>query len=406
MVSEHDSGMRHAYYGAISDLGLLALKGGSRSELFARSAELVQEAVGTDFAKILELQPDGALLLTAGVGWPDALIGEFEIPDDGDSQATYAMRLREPVVVENLLEEQRFTPHPVFLELGVRSGVNVVIEGAERPYGILEVDARSPRTYNEHDIKFLQLVANVLGSAVDRELRDRERDQFFGAVAHEIRNPLTSVHGFASRLYRTLQTGETVTTDLREEVEILHDQVVRLTRAVELVFQLTRVERPHALARDPIDLVLLVRNLVNEVRLLYPEIEFEEHYGADEVIVEADQAAVRAAFRNLIENAAKYSRMEPRRVQVSVAAAAGPDSEVVMLVGDSCGGLSGDELKHMFEQNYRGKDRGTASGLGIGLYLALRVCSAFGWRLDVENFPGEKCEMMVAIPAEAVEITE
>lgn len=235
----------------------------------------------------------------------------------------------------------------------------------------------------------------MLGTAVDRELREQEREHFLEAVSHEVRSPLTSVVGFTWRLARALPAGTVVSSEVREEIETLHSQVERLARAVDMVFQLARVDRPQALARDPVLLVPLLRDLVAEVQGLYPGIELEEEYADDTVVVHAEEAAMRTAFGNIIENAAKYSRQEPRRVRVSVS---GEPSETVVAVGDSCGGLRGGELRRMFEHNYRGDERGSSAGLGIGLHLASRVCTAFGWRIDVENDLGLGCKFLITMP--------
>src|SRR5690606_16447851 len=94
----------------------------------------------------------------------------------------------------------------------------------------------------------------------------------------------------------------------------------------------------------------------------YPGIELEEEYANETVVVHAEEAAMRTAFGNIIENAAKYSREEPRRVRISVSS---EPSKTLVAVEDSCGGLRGDELRRMFEHNYRGDERGSSAGLGI-----------------------------------------
>jgi signal transduction histidine kinase len=381
-------------YRAIADLGLLALAEHPRAQLFDGAVGLVREALNADFAKILEIQPQGTLLVTAGAGWPPGIVGEFEVPDDGNSLASYALQQGVPVLVEDLPAERRFTPHPVFLELGVASGVSVVIEGTQQPYGVLEVDAREPRAYQAEAVDFLQLVGNVLGSAIDREQREEARERFVSAVSHEIRNPLTSVVGFSRRLMRALEPGATISADVYAELEILDDQVGRLNRAVDLVFQLDRLDRPAALIRDRVAIGPLVQGIMNEMRARYPLTEFVEDMRQD-IEVSADPAAVRTAFRTLIDNAARYSDRLSSRVEVALRAEA---AGTTLTVRDSCGGLTDEELGRLFEQGYRGQNRNDASGLGMGLYLARRVCIAFGWTIEVQNFPNDGCAFLIEIP--------
>src|SRR5690606_38377204 len=163
------------------------------------------------------------------------------------------------------------------------------------------------------------------------ELREQQRQQFLETVSHEIRNPLTSAIGFARRLARSLPAGATVDPGAREELEILEEQVNRLGRAANLVFQLAQVER--VLPRSPVLVAPLLHDLVEEVRGAYPDIEFEEEYLEPDVVVLGEEGAARAALRNILENAAKSSRQEPYRVHVSLKKT--PNS-VDIRVRDSC----------------------------------------------------------------------
>src|SRR5215213_8470437 len=189
---------------ALATFGVHAIREWSFEGLLDEAARIVREVVGTDFAKVLELQSDGSLLVAAGAGWPDGIVGEVEVPAGGDSQAAHAMRTGAPVVVEDLAAERRFPPAPIFRELGVVSSVNVVIEGDRRSFGVLEVDSKQPRLFSSADISFLQAMANVLSSAVARKRHDEEREQLLGLVSHELRNPLTVVLGFGTQLSRGL----------------------------------------------------------------------------------------------------------------------------------------------------------------------------------------------------------
>ncbi|TPG49288.1 PAS domain S-box protein [Roseomonas nepalensis] len=155
----------------LARFGELALRSEDLDEILTESCRLVGEALGTDLAKVLELQADGrTLLVRAGVGWKPGVVGHTQTEADEDSSEGRALRTGGPVVSADLLQETRFTT-PAFLhENGVRALVNVVIIGGKDrpPYGVLEVDSRSPRQFDEDDISFLRTYANLLAAAVDR----------------------------------------------------------------------------------------------------------------------------------------------------------------------------------------------------------------------------------------------
>ncbi|MEX1022619.1 MAG: GAF domain-containing sensor histidine kinase [Dehalococcoidia bacterium] len=379
---------------AIAGLGLFALDEHSRERVSEEVVRVVRDAIGSDYSKILEKQPDGALLVTSGAGWPPGIVGALEVAGGGHSQASHALETGDPVLVEDLAAETRFEPSPTLLDLGVRSGINVIIPGVEGAYGVLEVDAREPRRFNPDEIHFLQSAANVLGGALDREARAHDREQFFDAVAHELRTPLAAVLGFSGRLVRNLEPGATVTDQAAEELTAILDGARRMQRSINMLLQMTQLERGSALPPEPIELRRLVHDLVQDTQDAFPAVAFDEHYPEDEVVIQGDAEAVRAAIGNIIENAAKYSTRDPR-VHVALAPA---EDGVAILIRDFCGGLTAEEMERMFDQYYRGDPARGPRGLGLGLYVAARIIDEFDWDISVENRNGAGCEFRVAIP--------
>jgi signal transduction histidine kinase len=392
-----------AQQSALAELELLAIRGGDIGDLFNEACRIVATALGTDLAKILTPQRSGALLIRAGVGWPEGIVGVAELPAGEDSQAAFAFRTREPVVVTDLLNERRFEPAPLFLELGIRSGVNVVVEGrAAAPIGVLEVDDRSPRQYSPDEVAFLQAVANVLSGAVERREADSERDDFYDVAAHELGNPMVSVLGFSSMLRRKLSEGSTVDREDAEALNLLYLGALRVKRTLERLFALGRVDRTTTLESQTLDLAQLVRDVVSDLRPHYPKITFEEHYPAGKALVSAEPTFAQLALTNIIENAAKYSNVEPR-VAVSIERDEGGRALVVD-VADNCGGINAEDLDRIFDRYYRGQSN--QSGLGIGLYIVERATETLGWEVSVYN-AGMGCTFRLRIPtAQEVRSTE
>src|SRR3546814_6797742 len=86
-----------------------ALEGADQDVLFQRAAELVAQTLSADLCKVLELTPDGnSLLLRAGVGWREGLVGSATMGADLQSQAGFALQVDEPVIVKDLATETRF----------------------------------------------------------------------------------------------------------------------------------------------------------------------------------------------------------------------------------------------------------------------------------------------------------
>ena len=153
----------------LAQLGQLALTGGDLTTLFERAVELTAQMLQVEYCKVLELLPGGkALLLRAGVGWQEGLVGQAMVNTGRDSQAGYTLLTHKPVIVEDLRAETRFSDPPLLDEHGVVSGMSVLILGKEQPFGILGAHTAQRRTFTEDDIHFLQGVANVLAETIQR----------------------------------------------------------------------------------------------------------------------------------------------------------------------------------------------------------------------------------------------
>ncbi len=154
----------------LARLGRRALGGLGLGGLMAEACELLIDVLAVDCAKVLELRPGGEeLLLVAGAGWADGLVGRATVDAGPHSQAGYTLITDEPVVVADLAGEERFHPQALLRDRGVASGVTVTMATADGPYGVLGAHATSSRRYTEHDVSLVQAVANVLAEAIQRE---------------------------------------------------------------------------------------------------------------------------------------------------------------------------------------------------------------------------------------------
>ncbi|MEP6984202.1 MAG: ATP-binding protein [Chloroflexota bacterium] len=157
----------------ISELGQEALVSYDLPALMNKSAAVLADMLNVEFAKILELLPDeNSLLLRAGVGWQEGNIGHTKVDAGSESQAGYSLQSHNPVIVEDLHTETRFTASQLFVEHHVISGVSVVIDGHQGPWGILGVHSSRWRQFTSDDVYFVQSVANILGAALERARLD------------------------------------------------------------------------------------------------------------------------------------------------------------------------------------------------------------------------------------------
>ncbi len=174
---------------AVAHLGQQALAGAPLDELVAGAVALAARVLDVPFASLLELRPESrTLLLRAGVGWREGAVGRTVLRADADSYAGYVLRSTGQVVVEDLATEARFGNAPLLTPHGVVSSLSVIVHGKARPFGILGAHTAVRRDFAIHDAHFLQAVANVLATAIDRTRTEdalrRSEEHFRSLIEH------------------------------------------------------------------------------------------------------------------------------------------------------------------------------------------------------------------------------
>lgn len=153
----------------IAELGQIALGRMNLADLMNAVAARIAQTLDVEYSNILELLPDGReLLLRAGVGWKAGYVGQARVSADPGSRSGYTLLSSEPVVTEDVGTETRFRPPALLLEHDVVSSVSVGIHGLDRPFGVLGAHTTARRKFTPDDINFLQAIANVLATAIER----------------------------------------------------------------------------------------------------------------------------------------------------------------------------------------------------------------------------------------------
>ncbi|MEA5599437.1 PAS domain-containing protein [Rivularia sp. UHCC 0363] len=164
----------------LAELSQAALAQMDLNSLMQQAVNAIALGLEVEYSKILELLPNGnELLVRCGVGWHSGVVGVVISAVD-NSQAGYTITSQEAVVVENLTKETRFTGPQFLLEHHVVSGLSAIIHGKESPFGILGAHTTKQRTFSRNDIYFLQAIANVLATAIERQRMEdalRESEQ-------------------------------------------------------------------------------------------------------------------------------------------------------------------------------------------------------------------------------------
>ncbi|WP_404784135.1 response regulator [Altericista sp. CCNU0014] len=156
---------------AVAQLALSALDGTHFVELQQEASRSIVQNMDIELCGILELLPVGnALLLKAGEGWNEGLVGRASIDQHG-SLAELAIASNEPVsIAQYLSAEHPYTDRPLLQAHGIKSGTIVPINlPDDGPYGVLGAYSTRHKSFSPEEIKFLEIVANILSRALERQ---------------------------------------------------------------------------------------------------------------------------------------------------------------------------------------------------------------------------------------------
>lgn len=154
----------------VAQLNRKALSDHSLDELFSDTVQLVTDTLNLQYCKIIQQIPGTGnyLYFRKVAGFDPALVGQTFNPGM-EPHAAYTLKSLEPIIVEDIYQETRFSPSPLHFEYGLTSGVSVVIYGSDKPFGVLEADSKEKRLFEQEDIEFLQSLANLLGIVIERK---------------------------------------------------------------------------------------------------------------------------------------------------------------------------------------------------------------------------------------------
>ncbi len=162
---------------AVAELGQFALSADLDS-ILDLAVNLVADTLEVEYCKVLELLPDGEnLLLKAGKGWHEGLVGVTTIRADTNGQCSYTFLNSEPVVVTDLDSETRFQASDLLLDHQVVSGMSVVISGNSRAFGTLGTHTTRHRVFTQDDLNFLCAIANIIAQANEGQQSKAELEQ-------------------------------------------------------------------------------------------------------------------------------------------------------------------------------------------------------------------------------------
>jgi two-component system, sporulation sensor kinase E len=209
-------------------------------------------------------------------------------------------------------------------------------------------------------------------------------------VAHEIGNPLNSLHIHLQLMERKVRELEGSTREeLQESIDIARAEISRLDSIVTQFLRAIRPSRPQ-LHRENINTIV-----EEAVRFFSPEIEardmvVEQELRSDLPLLELDREQMKQAFYNVIKNGFEaMTRHGVLRIRTDR-----DDTHVLVTFTDTGSGISAENLSRVFEPYFTTKPSGT----GLGLLIVRRIVREHGGELSVESSDGKGLTLAIRLP--------
>jgi signal transduction histidine kinase len=209
-------------------------------------------------------------------------------------------------------------------------------------------------------------------------------------VAHEIGNPLNSLHIHLQLMERKAQElDHNAKAELQQSIDVAHSEVRRLD---SIVTQFLRAIRPSQPRLHPEN----VNTIVEEaVRFFTPEIQdrdmvVEQELRADLPLLQLDRGQMKQAFYNVIKNSLEaMKRHGILRIRTDL-----DDTYVIVTFVDTGGGMSAENLSRVFEPYFTTKPSGT----GLGLLIVRRIVREHGGELSIESTQEKGLTLTIRLP--------
>ena len=281
--------------------------------------------------------------------------------------------------------------------------VSTVVQ--EEPLGLGEVmdildEASQVRAYShklEEKSRALEAATAELRAANEqlKEL-DRLKDDFMSSVTHELRTPLTSIRAFSEMM---VDDPEIDVEDRQRFLGIIVSETVRLTRLVNQVLDMAKIESGHAEWHNTdIDMRELVQHSVDATMQLFRDCGAEVHVVMPDSVpvLRADHDRLLQVMLNLLSNAAKFVPRGSGRVDVRLWC---DGRHLRVDVRDNGPGIE-PALEPVIFQKFRqgGDERSRPQGTGLGLPISRQIVEHFGGRLWLESTPGEGATFSFELP--------
>jgi len=228
-----------------------------------------------------------------------------------------------------------------------------------------------------------------LNEEVARHKRLAALGKLSAGIAHEIRNPLSSIRGLAQFVYNSFSR----TDERKEDLKTIIQEVDRLNKLVVQVLDFAKLKKPNLTKFSLNDLIRNIAELF-KLEIKNKQIKFNLELSPDISQIQADEDQVRQILMNVIINAIQAI---PKKGEIKIKtekALLRGESAIKLIIKDSGVGIPEKDFNQIFDPFFSTKEKGS----GLGLSIVYKLTEAHQGEIKVESKEGEGTKFVIFLP--------
>jgi two-component system sensor histidine kinase/response regulator len=244
-----------------------------------------------------------------------------------------------------------------------------------------------PFNYKELSARVRSLVATKAArEKLVEDEKSKALERMMGEVEHEIRNPLTSIGGFARRVYDRLPQGD----PNKKYMQMIITDVARLENMIKELLELETTAVSYRELTDINDVIVEALKSFNQ-DFEDRGIEAKTELGDDLPLISIYQGQMKMALANLVENSIEAMQDKLKILKITSRIS---DGCMEIQVSDTGKGIPKDKIKNIFDPFFTSKTRGP----GVGLTFTLKIIQEHRGTVSVESEPGKGTMFTIRLP--------
>ncbi len=270
----------------------------------------------------------------------------------------------------------------------------------EEVIGAICVQSFQADVYGSSQFRLLQTIAGQAAIAVrnaqlfeSEKQAKNERDEFLSLVTHEIKNPLTSINGYA--VLGEQAVGANDSGAALDAIQVIRGETAKILRLTEDLLDASKMSAGRfSIAHQDVELAELVSQTARKYAATSGH-EVDLEIAEDLPVIEGDPVRLSQVVENLVSNASKYS---PEGSTITIVLESS-EGWVRLRIRDEGQGIPPDKAPLIFERFFRVEEDGrTVKGTGLGLFISREIVRAHGGDLTFESVMGFGTTFLVELP--------